>query len=47
MRPRPLPGAWGKATAATSALLDRFDGERAEVPSLWHLKLANALAVGE
>jgi predicted nucleic acid-binding protein len=28
-------------------LLDRFEDERAEVPSLWHLELANALAMGE
>jgi predicted nucleic acid-binding protein len=27
--------------------LDRFEGEHAEVPSLWHLELANALSVGE
>jgi hypothetical protein len=27
--------------------LDRFEDERAEVPSLWHLELANALAMGE
>jgi predicted nucleic acid-binding protein len=36
-----------EATAATAALLDRFESEHAEVPSLWHLELANALAVGE
>jgi hypothetical protein len=24
-----------------------FEGEHAEVPALWHLELANALAVGE
>lgn len=36
-----------EATEATRALLDRFADERAEVPSLWHLELANALAVGE
>ncbi len=34
-------------TETTRALLDRFEGERAEVPSLWHLEAANALAVGE
>jgi predicted nucleic acid-binding protein len=27
--------------------LDRFEDEQAEVPSLWYLELANALAVGE
>ncbi len=36
-----------EATAATRALLDRFEGEHAEVPSLWHLELANALASSE
>jgi predicted nucleic acid-binding protein len=36
-----------EATEATRALLDRFEGESAEVPSLWHLELANALAMGE
>ena len=36
-----------EATDATRALLDRFEDERAEVPSLWHLELANALAMGE
>jgi predicted nucleic acid-binding protein len=36
-----------EATAATRALLDRFEDEHAEVPSLWHLELANALAAGE
>jgi predicted nucleic acid-binding protein len=36
-----------EATEATRALLDRFEDERAEVPSLWHLELANALAGGE
>ncbi|MBV8934347.1 MAG: type II toxin-antitoxin system VapC family toxin [Alphaproteobacteria bacterium] len=36
-----------EATEATRALLDRFEGECAEVPSLWHLEIANALAVGE
>jgi predicted nucleic acid-binding protein len=36
-----------EATAATSELLDRFGGEHAEVPALWHLELANALALGE
>lgn len=36
-----------EATAATRALLDRFADESAEVPSLWHLEVANALAVGE
>ena len=36
-----------EATEATRALLDRFEGERAEVPSLWHLELANALVSGE
>jgi predicted nucleic acid-binding protein len=36
-----------EATDATCALLDRFEDERAEVPSLWHLELANALAIGE
>jgi predicted nucleic acid-binding protein len=36
-----------EATEATRALLDRFEDEHAEVPSLWHLELANALAVGE
>jgi predicted nucleic acid-binding protein len=35
-----------EATPATSALLDRFESEHAEVPSLWHLELANALLVG-
>lgn len=34
-----------EATAATRALLDRFEEEDAEVPSLWHLELANALVV--
>lgn len=34
-------------TEATRGLLDRFEGEHAEVPSLWHLELANALSVGE
>ncbi len=36
-----------EATAATRALLDRFEDEHAEVPSLWHLELANALSLGE
>jgi hypothetical protein len=36
-----------EANAATIALLDRFEEERAEAPSLWHLELADALAVGE
>jgi len=36
-----------ESTEATRALLDRFEDERAEVPSLWHLELANALAMGE
>jgi len=36
-----------EATAATRGLLDRFADESAEVPSLWHLEVANALAVGE
>lgn len=36
-----------EATAATRALLDRFTDESAEVPSLWHLEIANALVVGE
>lgn len=36
-----------EATEATRALLDRFEDERADVPSLWHLELANALAIGE
>jgi len=36
-----------EATAATHALLDRFEDEHAAVPALWHLELANALAVGE
>jgi predicted nucleic acid-binding protein len=36
-----------EATEATRALLDRFEDEHAEVPSLWHLELGNALAVGE
>jgi predicted nucleic acid-binding protein len=36
-----------EATPATRALLDRFEDEHAEVPSLWHLELANALASSE
>ena len=36
-----------EATEGTRALLDRFEHERGEVPSLWHLELANALAVAE
>jgi predicted nucleic acid-binding protein len=36
-----------EATAATTGLLDRFADEHAEVPALWHLELANALALGE
>ena len=36
-----------EATAGTRALLDRFEDEQAEVPSLWHLELANALALSE
>jgi predicted nucleic acid-binding protein len=36
-----------EATGATRALLDRFEDEPAEVPSLWHLEVANALAMGE
>jgi predicted nucleic acid-binding protein len=36
-----------EGTEATRALLDRFEGEQAEVPSLWHLELANALVSGE
>jgi predicted nucleic acid-binding protein len=36
-----------EATEAIRALLDRFEDEPAEVPSLWHLELANALAMGE
>ena len=33
------------ATAATRTLLDWLEQEDAEVPSLWHLELANALVV--
>ena len=36
-----------EATEATRALLDRFEEDHAQVPSLWHLELANALALGE
>ena len=36
-----------EATEATRALLDRFEDERAEVPSLWHLEVANALTMAE
>lgn len=36
-----------EATEATRVLLDRFEDEHAEVPSLWHLELGNALAIGE
>jgi predicted nucleic acid-binding protein len=36
-----------EATAVTRAILDRFEDEQAEVPSLWHLELANALALSE
>jgi predicted nucleic acid-binding protein len=36
-----------EATEATRTLLDRFEDDHAEVPALWHLELANALAVGE
>ena len=36
-----------EAAAASRALLDRFAQEQAEVPSLWHLELANALALSE
>jgi predicted nucleic acid-binding protein len=36
-----------EATAATRALLDRFEDEHAEVPSSWHLELANALVMSE
>jgi predicted nucleic acid-binding protein len=36
-----------EATEASRALLDRFENEQAAVPSLWHLELANALALGE
>ena len=36
-----------ESTAATRALLDLFEDEHAKVPSLWHLELANALAVSE
>lgn len=36
-----------EATAATRALLDRFDLEPGEVPSLWHLEVANALLSSE
>ncbi|HZU89814.1 MAG TPA: type II toxin-antitoxin system VapC family toxin [Stellaceae bacterium] len=36
-----------EATPASRALLDRFEREQAEVPSLWHLELANALALSE
>lgn len=36
-----------ESTPATRALLDRFAGESAEVPSLWHLEVSNALVVGE
>jgi predicted nucleic acid-binding protein len=34
-----------ESTEATRALLDRFEHEHAEVPSLWHLEVANALAM--
>jgi predicted nucleic acid-binding protein len=27
--------------------LDRFEEDHAEVPALWHLELANALAIGQ
>ena len=46
----PVALAWcfdNEATEATRALLDRFESEQAEVPSLWHLELANALVSGE
>ena len=36
-----------EATPATRALLDRFEHEQAEVPGIWHLELANALALSE
>ena len=36
-----------EATESSRALLDRFENEQAAVPSLWHLELANALALGE
>lgn len=36
-----------EATPGTRALLGRFADEQAEVPSLWHLELANALALSE
>jgi predicted nucleic acid-binding protein len=36
-----------EASPASRALLDRMEGDSAEVPSLWHLELANALAVAE
>jgi predicted nucleic acid-binding protein len=36
-----------EASPASRALLDRMEGASAEVPSLWHLELANALAVAE
>jgi predicted nucleic acid-binding protein len=36
-----------EATPATTALLDRFDDQQAEVPSLWHLEIANALVLSE
>jgi prevent-host-death family protein len=41
--------AWrfDEATARTRALLDRFEDDHAEAPALWHLELANALAVRE
>ena len=36
-----------EATESSRALLDRFENEQAAVPSLWHLELSNALALGE
>jgi predicted nucleic acid-binding protein len=36
-----------EATAATDAVLDRLARDSAVVPSLWHLELANVLALSE
>ncbi|MHB8418988.1 MAG: type II toxin-antitoxin system VapC family toxin [Myxococcales bacterium] len=36
-----------EASAATDAILDRLADETAVVPSLWHLEVANVLALGE
>lgn len=45
-----VAAAWcfeDEATPQTEALLDRLEADTAVVPALWHLELANVLALSE